>query len=123
MEQYCQNPYCENEAVKDVQVSVDKPSDQRRAVCAACEEAYTWGVQNGCMQSMPEQVWVMVVTELGTVIEAQVVRSQDEAVKSLAAYLRAHEGYEGAADIPGISDWLVEHDERLGVDIFPASQA
>ena len=47
MEEYCQNPLCENEAVKEVPVSVDKASDQVRALCAACEEAYTWGVQHG----------------------------------------------------------------------------
>jgi len=123
MDKYCQNQYCENEAVKEVPVSVDKASDQMRALCTACEEAYTWGVQHGRMQSMPGQVWVMVVTDSGTVIEAQVVRNQDEAVKSLTAYLRAHRGYDGIADMPGICDWVAEHDERLGVDIFPASQA
>jgi len=123
MEKYCQNQYCENEAAKEVPVSVDKASDQRRSVCATCEEAYTWGVQHGRMQSMPRQVWVMVVTDSGTAIEAQVVRSQHEAVKAATTYLRTQEGYEGAADMPSICEWLVEHDERLGVDIFPASQA
>jgi len=47
MEKYCQNPLCENEAVKDVPVSVETASDQMRSLCAACEEAYTWGVQHG----------------------------------------------------------------------------
>ena len=123
MEKYCQNQYCENQAVRHVTVSVHKRSDQIRAVCAICEEAYSWGVQHGRMQSMPRQVWVMVVTERGTAIEAQVVRNQDEATKALTVYLRGHEGYDGAADMPSICDWLAEHDERLGVDIFPASQA
>jgi len=123
MEKYCQNQYCENEAVKEVPVSVDTACDQTRAVCATCGEAYTWGVQHGRMQSMPSQVWVMVVTELGTAIKAQVVRNQDEAVKSLTAYLRANEGYDGTADMPDICEWLAEHNERLGLDIFPASQA
>jgi len=49
METYCQNPFCENEAVKEVPVSVEKPSDQTRSLCAACEESYTWGVQHGRM--------------------------------------------------------------------------
>jgi len=47
MEKYCQNPLCENEAVKEVPVSVETASDQTRALCAACEEVYAWGVQHG----------------------------------------------------------------------------
>lgn len=47
MEEYCQNPLCENEAVKDVPVSIETASDQMRSLCAVCEEAYTWGVQHG----------------------------------------------------------------------------
>jgi len=49
MKKYCQNPLCENEAVKEVPVSVEKPSDQVRSLCSACEEPYTWGVQHGSM--------------------------------------------------------------------------
>ena len=45
MEKYCQNPLCENEAAKSAQ----KPSDQKRALCAVCEEVYSWGVQHGQM--------------------------------------------------------------------------
>ena len=47
MEEYCQNPLCENKAIKEVPVSVRTTSDQVRALCAACEEVYTWGVQHG----------------------------------------------------------------------------
>ncbi len=49
MKKYCQNPLCQNEAVKEVPVSVEKPSDEVRSLCAACEEPYTWGVQHGSM--------------------------------------------------------------------------
>lgn len=49
MQEYCQNPLCENEAVTEVPVSVERPSDQVRALCAPCEEVYTWGVQHGSM--------------------------------------------------------------------------
>ena len=49
MEKYCQNPLCENKAIKEVPVSVRTTSDQVRALCAACEEVYTWGVQHGSM--------------------------------------------------------------------------
>jgi transcription elongation factor Elf1 len=52
MEKYCQNPLCENEAVKEVRVSVRKASDQRRALCGPCEEAYSWGVQHGQMSGL-----------------------------------------------------------------------
>jgi len=46
MEEYCQNPLCKNKAIKEVPVSVETASDQTRALCAACEEVYTWGVQH-----------------------------------------------------------------------------
>ena len=49
MEEYCQNQLCENKAVEEVPVSVAKPSDQTRSLCASCEEVYTWGVQHGTM--------------------------------------------------------------------------
>ena len=51
METYCQNPLCQNKAVKEVRMSVDKPCDQVRALCATCEEAYAWGVQHGRAQT------------------------------------------------------------------------
>ena len=47
MEEYCQNPLCENRAAKEVLASVEAPGDQARLLCAACEEVYTWGVQHG----------------------------------------------------------------------------
>ena len=47
MEKYCQNPFCQSETIKEVLVSVEKPCDETRALCAICEEAYTWGVQHG----------------------------------------------------------------------------
>jgi hypothetical protein len=56
MEKYCQNPLCESEASKQVPVSVDRPGDQKRSLCAACEEVYTWGVQHGQMSKAGLQV-------------------------------------------------------------------
>ncbi len=47
MEEFCQNPLCENKAAKEVPVSMEAPGDQARALCTACEEVYTWGVQHG----------------------------------------------------------------------------
>lgn len=121
MERYCQNPLCENEASKIVSVSVDKPSDQKRSLCAICEEAYSWGVQHRRISSVPKKVWVLHVTDGGEVVHAGVFRNRRKAVQDLVRYLRAQEGYKGPEDLPGISDWLAEHDERLGVDLFPTS--
>ena len=47
MNDYCENQLCENPGAKEVPVSVEKASDQRRTLCSACEEAYVWGVQHG----------------------------------------------------------------------------
>ena len=121
MERYCQNPLCENEAAKIVPVSVDKPSDQKRALCAACEEVYTWGVQHGGLTSRPKRVWVLQVSDAGSAVHAGVFRSRRKAVRNLVTYLRGQEGYRGPEDLSTICDWLAEHNERLGVDIFPAS--
>ncbi|MBN1806379.1 MAG: hypothetical protein JW837_14115 [Sedimentisphaerales bacterium] len=51
METYCQNPLCQNQAVREVPVSIEKLNDEVRALCATCEEAYSWGVQHGRVQS------------------------------------------------------------------------
>jgi hypothetical protein len=42
-------------------------------------------------------------------------------VKALVEYLRTEEGYVGPAELPGVCNWLAEHEEQLGVEIFPAS--
>jgi hypothetical protein len=39
----------------------------------------------------------------------------------VAEYLKANEDYTGPAQMPAISDWLAEHDERLSVELFAAS--
>jgi hypothetical protein len=49
MHEFCDNPYCENPGTKEVPVSVEKASDQKRTLCAPCHEAYSWGVQHGTM--------------------------------------------------------------------------
>ena len=53
MQKYCMNGSCQNEAITEVPVSVDKPSDQKRSLCAACHEAYGWGVQHGLWMRSP----------------------------------------------------------------------
>ena len=47
MKTYCDNPLCQSQSAKEVPASVETPADQVRALCAACEEAHTWGVQHG----------------------------------------------------------------------------
>lgn len=49
MRAYCDNPFCQNQSVKEVPVSVEAPADQVRVLCTACEESYSWGVQHGSM--------------------------------------------------------------------------
>jgi hypothetical protein len=56
MKDFCENQYCENPGAKVVPVSVSKPSDQRRTLCAPCEEAYTWGVQHGTITAQAKPV-------------------------------------------------------------------
>ena len=56
MREFCENPYCENPAVKEAPVSVESPADQVRSLCAVCEEAYTWGVQHGGMSAQLDHV-------------------------------------------------------------------
>ncbi len=121
MERYCQNPLCENEAIKVVPVSVDRPSDQMRALCAVCEEVYTWGVQQGRITSMPKKVWVLQVNDAGTTVHAGVFRTKRSAVRNLAAYVQTQEGYCGSRELHSICDWMAERNEHLGADIFPAS--
>jgi hypothetical protein len=36
---------------------VDKPTDQERTLCAACEKAFTWGVQHGTMTEREHLGW------------------------------------------------------------------
>jgi len=68
-----------------------------------------------------QQVWVLAVVERGMVVYGQVFRKRPHAIRGLAEYLRANEGYDGPATMPSLGAWLAEHDDRLGADIFPAS--
>jgi hypothetical protein len=52
--EYCDNQFCENEAVKTVSVSVRRLGDSERKFCAACYEAYVIGVQHGRISENPK---------------------------------------------------------------------
>jgi len=45
--EYCDNQFCENEAIRIVPVSVKKAGDSERKFCAACYEVYIIGTQHG----------------------------------------------------------------------------
>ena len=120
MEKFCQNDLCENEAVRQVPVSIEGPCDQKRALCAACKAAYDWGVRQGAMTCRPLRVWVLAVTDMGLVVHSGAFRTRRKAVQGLAQYLRVYQGYRGPAAMPSISDWLAQQAQDLGVDIFPA---
>ena len=119
METYCKNPFCETRAVREVPVSVNKPSDQVRAVCATCEEAYTWGVQHGKKVSQQRIVWILAIADRGIIAHVTAYNSKAEAEKGMVEYLREYERYDCAGDVNLAYLWLAEHDERLSVEITP----
>ncbi len=53
MKKHCENESCQNEAVTEVTVSVNRPSDQTRSLCATCQEVYGLGVQHGLSMRSP----------------------------------------------------------------------
>ena len=55
MNEFCENPHCSSRGNKEVPVSINRPGDQQRTLCAACEEAYTWGVQHGRFSRSPRR--------------------------------------------------------------------
>ncbi len=121
MAKRCQNPLCGNEATKEVPVSANKAPGQVKAVCAACHEAYTWGVQHGRTAPDRKRIWVLAVADRGNVVHGRAFSRKPKAVQGLVQYLRTNENYTGPADMPSVCAWLAEHDERLSADIFAVS--
>jgi len=117
METYCQNTFCETAAVGKVPVSVNKPSDETRALCAACKEAYTWGVQHGKKVSQERKLWILAVADRGIIAHIRACKSKTEAEKAMVEYLQKNENCSCANDINLAYLWLNEHDERLSVEI------
>jgi hypothetical protein len=52
--EFCDNQFCESEAVKTVPASVHRPGDSKRKFCAACYETYIIGVQHGRISENPK---------------------------------------------------------------------
>ena len=117
MNESCDNPNCENPGFKEVAVSVNKSSDQKRTLCATCEEVYSWGVQHGVMSGKVKEVWLVAVADRGIVAHIRAYSDAKTAIKALAAYLAEFNEYAGAADIRAIRRWLRQHDENLSVEI------
>jgi hypothetical protein len=46
---WCQNPGCENVAVEEVDISINKASDATRALCKRCLWAFAVGKHHGKM--------------------------------------------------------------------------
>ena len=116
MKRFCENSNCDNPAFKKVRVSVALPSDQKRSLCATCEEAYSWGVQHGMMTSW-RPVWVLAVADRGVVVHLGVFRKRKGAEEGLVDHLRTYHGYSGRSDRKAVRRWLREHDENLSVEI------
>lgn len=70
MRAFCQNPYCQNPGAKVVPVAVEKPSDEHRTLCAVCEEAYSWGVQQGTKSARAKAALPVNRRELATILAA-----------------------------------------------------
>jgi hypothetical protein len=117
MKSFCDNPNCENPGFKEVPVSVKKPSDQTRTLCATCEESFSWGVQHGAMSCKMKEVWLVAVADRGIVAHVRAYADAKTAIKALAAYLAEFNEYAGPADIRAIRRWLRRHDETLSVEI------
>jgi len=56
MKQFCENEFCDTPGAKVVSVSVREASDQKRTLCATCEEVFSWGVQHGTMVAQAKPV-------------------------------------------------------------------
>ena len=117
MEAFCQNPLCESPSFKEVPVSVEKPSDQVRALCAPCEEAYVWGVQHGRKTTESRKLWILAVADRGIIAHVRAYCTKPNAEKGLIKYLRKYQSYNNEDNMQATYQWLKEHDEHLSVDI------
>ena len=122
MKEYCENPLCEAPAFIEVAVSVTKPSDQMRTLCATCKEAYMWGEQHGRMHARQEGLWILAVADRGIVAHVRAYSDETAAQRGLAAYLRKYNGYKGSNNAQTVQEWLETHDENLSVEIVHQEQ-
>ena len=116
MKEFCENQYCERPGCNEVAVSVQNPGDQKRTLCAPCEEAYSWGVRHGRMTVEHARLFITVVTDRGLVAYARAFPSQMSAKNALVEYLRGHYYYGGRKSLQAVYEWVAEQ-ERLSAEI------
>jgi hypothetical protein len=107
------------DAVEQVLERLDTGGEQSRAFAGEIAMLKRVLDHRQPMTPVRRQVWVGAVSHKGTVVHATVVSDKTKAIKALAEYFRTQEGYHGPAELPGICSWMAEHDERLGIDLFP----
>jgi len=108
MKPFCENPLCDNEASQEVLVSVRTAGDNRRKLCAACEQVFQWGFQHGMMAFRQGRLFIAVVTDRGIVDYTHAFPSQAEAEDALVKYLRQHHSYRGSSCLESVYDWVGE---------------
>lgn len=118
MHKFCQNPFCEVEAVEEVNVSVRTPSDETRSVCACCEEVYIWGVQHGKKISTKSKQWILAIADKGIITYVMVYSTKKQAEHGLVNYLRNAENYDGPDEFSEALSWVARHDDRMSVEII-----
>ena len=122
MKKHCENSLCEAPGFIEVAVSVAKPSDQTRTLCATCKESYIWGEQHGSMIALQERLWILAVADRGIVVHVRVYPNETAAQRGLAAYLRKYHDYKGSNSAQTVQEWLEIHDENLSVEIVHQEQ-
>jgi len=117
MKEFCENERCANRGFKEVPVSVRKAGDEKRTFCAACEEAWSIGVQHGTFTALAEPIWLLAVADRGVIVHIQPFASEEAAEEGLDAYLRKEQGYPGPRHPDALRRWLRMKEDRLSVQI------
>ena len=94
----CQNSLCTNPGVIEIPVSIARYADNKRIVCAPCQEAYNWGIQHGKTLIRQIPLWIVVVADSGIIAHVTAHSDQECAVKDLDNYLKENHGYQGMPD-------------------------
>jgi len=117
MEKLCQNPVCRRKAVKEVPVSVNGAGREKRSLCTACLEAYTWGVQHG-RPMRPGWLLEPPPTERGAEPLFRVVYVIDINASSVRqAAERAYEIMRDPNSMPAVLEVLAGNGHRTEIDL------
>ena len=117
MEKLCQNPVCRRKAVKEMSVTVNGAGQEKRALCAACLEVYTWGVQHG-RTMQPGWLLEPPPTERGDEPLYRVVYVIDiNATDARQAAERADEIMRDPSSMPAVLEVLASNGHRTEIDL------